>query len=85
MNILFCIYQLDFADHIALAYLSAIARKRGHSTHLCVLKETDLSEKVRVIKPEIIAYSGLVVGFDALVAANREARREHDFIAIMGV
>lgn len=84
MKILFCIYQLDFADHIALAYLSAVARELGHERFLCVLKGGDLQESIALVKPDVVAYSANVWGFEELVAAHQAARKRYDFIAIMG-
>lgn len=57
MKILFCIYKLDFADHIALSYLSAIARQLNHTSYLCSLDSNDLVAAVSKIKPDIVAYS----------------------------
>jgi len=84
MKVLFCIYQLDFADHIALAYLSAVAKNLGHRTYLCVLKDEDLVQKVKEIQPQVVAYSANVWGFEEMVAAHKVARRSGDFISIMG-
>ncbi|MBI2440798.1 MAG: cobalamin B12-binding domain-containing protein, partial [Lentisphaerae bacterium] len=84
MKILFCIYQLDFADHIALAYLSAVARELGHERFFCVLKDGNLSDSIAQIKPNVVAYSANVWGFEELVAAHQAARKRHKFLAIMG-
>ena len=58
MKILFCIYQLDYADHIALAYLSAVAKALGHDTCLCVLKTENLTEHVKNLQPDVVAFYG---------------------------
>lgn len=84
MKILFCIYQLDFADHIALSYLSAVAREMGHSTFLCVLGDSSLMERVAEVSPDVVAYSANVWGFREMVAAHREARAQQLFVSIMG-
>jgi hypothetical protein len=84
MNIIFCIYELDFADHIALAYLSAVARERGHARYFCCLQDSDLAEMVKRIRPDIVAYSANIYGFEELVRAHRAAARAHEFVAIMG-
>ena len=84
MKILFCIAQLDFADHISLAYLSAIARERGHTTHLCVLQNSSLDEKIREVKPDVVAYSTNIQGFQELLNQHKAARKRHPFISIMG-
>lgn len=84
MKVLFTIAQIDFADHIALAYLSAAARELRCQSHLCVLTEERLSDAVLRVKPDVVAYSANVIGFPAIVAAHREARLKHPFISILG-
>ncbi len=84
MKILFCIYKLDFADHISLAYLSAIAKRRGCSTHLCILTEGSLSEKVKELKPDVVAYSTNIEGFDVMLAEHKKALKIQKFHSIMG-
>jgi len=84
MKILFVIHQLGFADHISISYLSAIAKKSGHSTYFCVLDNDDFLTMVRQIKPHVIAYSVNIMGYEATVEANRQARKIHEFVSIMG-
>ena len=87
MNILFCIYELDFADHIALAYLSALAKQRGHHTFLCVLQQEALDAAVARCEPSIIAYSANIQGARELVAAHgalMAGRGGEPIISIMG-
>ncbi|MEW5911535.1 MAG: radical SAM protein [Thermodesulfobacteriota bacterium] len=84
MNILFCIYQLDYADHISLAYLSAVAKKLGHNTNICILSDCDLNDKITSYRPDIVAYSTNIYGYDHLLASHKAAARKHDFISIMG-
>ncbi len=84
MKILFVIDQLDFADHIALSYLSAIARQLGHSTNVCVLGDDNFLQILESVKPDVVAYSVNVLGFSAVVDAHKAARDKHKFISIMG-
>ncbi|MBU0715136.1 MAG: B12-binding domain-containing radical SAM protein [Verrucomicrobia bacterium] len=84
MKILFCIYQLDFADHIALAYLSAVAKQRGHQTFLCILHTDHLAEKVAFIQPEVVAYSANIWGFKEMIKAHKEVSQTHRFVSILG-
>lgn len=84
MRVLFCIQTIDYADHIAIPYLSAVAKAAGHTTALHINDRGSLNEAVTRLRPDVVAYSSNVLGFDALVEANRQARRHHDFQAIMG-
>lgn len=84
MNILFCIYQLDYADHISLAYLSAIAKGLGHTTHLCCLQTDNLSRKVGEHRPEVVAFSANIYGFEEMVWEHKKALKTKPYISIMG-
>ena len=84
MKVLFVIDELGFADHIAIAYLSAMAKQLNHSTYLCVLEDQHFLEQVDEIKPDVIAYSANVMGFERIVASHKQARQRHDFVAILG-
>lgn len=84
MKILFVIKQLDFADHIAIPYLSAIAKQIGWDTELCVLNKTDLSDKIAVSRPEVVAFSANILSFEDMVAAHKIARTRFNFKSIMG-
>lgn len=84
MRILFVIHQLGFADHISISYLSAIAKQSGHSTYFCVLEDDDFPAMVSQIEPEVIAYSVNILGYEKTIEANRQARKIHDFVSIMG-
>lgn len=84
MKVLFVIHQLDFADHIAIAYLSAIAKQRGHFTYFCCLKDGDLVLAVKDIRPDVVAYSVNIVGFAGILEAHKQAVKVLKFISIMG-
>lgn len=84
MKILFVVPQLDFADHIAVAYLSAIAKALKHETFFCNLARQDMLTMVSKIRPEVIAYSVNILGFPDIVKVNKEARKISNFTAIMG-
>ena len=61
MNILFVIHTLDYADHISISYLSAIAKELGHLTYLCILDKDDLVDgkprKIFVMADENITWN----------------------------
>lgn len=84
MKILFTIAQLDFADHIAIAYLSAIAKDLGHFTYFCTFDHNDFLEEIIRIKPDVVAYSVNTMGFKQIVENHKKAKREHRFVSIMG-
>jgi len=89
VKILFATHDLSFADHIAISYLSAVAKQVGHSTYFCTLEKErfsskDLLSQIKDVKPDIVAYSVNIVGFKRVVELNKKARAVHDFIAILG-
>lgn len=84
MKILFVIYQLDFADHIAISYLSAIAKQLNHLTYFCSLDSNNLVSKIEDIRPDIVAYSVNIMGFEKIIEEHKKAKQIHKFISIMG-
>jgi len=82
MKILFCIHQIDFCDHIALPYLSAIAKKRGHTTDMCILP--DFEKKLEEVRPDIVAFSLNIVGFDRIVEAHKRLKSTYGYRSIAG-
>lgn len=84
LKVLFVIKQLDYADHIAIPYLSAIAKQLGWSTDLCVIDNVDLSNKIGLYQPDVVAYSANILSFDAMVSSNETAQKKHKYISIMG-
>lgn len=84
MKILFVVYQLDYADHIAIAYLSAMARRLGHLTYFCSLDSNDLISKIKEIKPNIVAYSANIMGYEKIIEEHKKSKQIYQFISIMG-
>jgi anaerobic magnesium-protoporphyrin IX monomethyl ester cyclase len=84
MRILFVIQQLGFADHIAISYLSAIAKQLNHETYFCSLTSHNLYEMADTVKPDLVAYSANMIGFEELVEANRKVQDIHKCLTIMG-
>lgn len=84
LNIIFVIDTLSYADHIAIACLSAVAKQKGHITHLCLLSNSDLKTLVLKIKPDVVAYSANVLSFKNIIKSHKESRSVHQFISILG-
>src|SRR5215469_2697108 len=86
-KVLFVVGELDFADQIAVAYLSAIARnvKTGQwTTFFCDLKVDNLQALVENIKPDVVAYSSNIATHGLICTQNRSARVKHDYVSILG-
>lgn len=78
------IHDLGFADHIAVAHLSSIAKLLNHQTFFCSLDRNDLIATVNEIKPDIVAYSVNIIGYRKTIEAHKIATEKHNFISIMG-
>jgi len=84
MKVLFVVRKLDFADHIAIPHLSAMARALGWNRYFCDFSRDKLEPLVADLRPDVIAYSANVDGWSELAAANKRLRERHRFVAIMG-
>ncbi len=84
MKILFVIHDLSFADHLAVGYLSAIAKQLNHSTFFCALDRHDFITTINEVKPDVIGYSVNIIGFRKTIEAHKKATKIHNFVSIMG-
>ena len=84
MKVLFVIAQLDYADHIAVPFLSAIAGELGWQSSLCVLDADDFPGTLEQLRPEVVAYSANVIGFEGIRSAHAAVRSRHRFTSILG-
>jgi len=57
MKILFATQDVDFYTPLGLMQISAMAKQRGDETYLTVLSREDILDKIKKIKPDIVAYS----------------------------
>ena len=84
MKVLFVIDSIDFADHIAISYLSAIAKQLNHTTYICILKDKSLLSMINKVKPEVVAYSVNIMGYKNIIKQHKLAKKKYNFISIMG-
>lgn len=84
MRILFCIYELGFADNIGIGFLSAVAKNRGHETYFMSMDKQNLLNKISELHPDVVAYSATIIGYNDMIEKNKIARKFYDFISIMG-
>ena len=71
MKILFVIKEEDPIDPMSVELLSALAKRAGHETFLNVLQHRILSENLRKIEPDVVAYSGKTGEHNTFFKANR--------------
>lgn len=88
MKILFINKFLDkhtiYRVPLGILYLSAALKKAGHQVFICEPKRENVLEKVKRVKPDIIAYS-LRTGFHRYyIDLNRRLKEEFSFFSIFG-
>ncbi len=71
MKILFVIKEEDPIDPMSVELLSALAKRAGHETFLNVLQHRNLSETLRKVEPDLVAYSGKTGEHNTFFKANR--------------
>ena len=62
MKILFVIKTVDYIDPMGVMLLSAIAKQKGHTTHVYVLQGRKLIEDIRAMSPDIVAFASTKTG-----------------------
>jgi hypothetical protein len=86
MKIMFVMVKEDYIDPMNIELLSAIAKREGHETFLNVLEHGNLMEEVRVIRPDIVAYSAKTGESNVMFRANRsiKATYKDKIFTVMG-
>ena len=86
MKILFVIKEEDPIDPMNVELLSAFARREEHETFLNVLQHKNLSEDLRRIQPDIVAYSGKTGEHKTFFKVNRMVKESYGdrILTIMG-
>ena len=57
MKVLFVERDVEYIDPMNVQLLSALAKRRGHSTFVTILSHDDLDADLRRIKPDVVAFS----------------------------
>ena len=71
MKILFIHKEEDPIDPMQIELLSAFAKREGHETFLNILQHKNLSETLRNVRPDIVAYTGKTGEHKTLFKVNR--------------
>lgn len=85
MRILFAVQTIDFIDPLGMMLVSALAKNKGHNTHLAVISREDLLERIARLKPDIVAYSASTGEHKYYIEANKAVKaRFPEVFTIMG-
>ena len=71
MKILFIHKEEDPIDPMQIELLSALAKREGHDTFLNILEHRNLSDTLRKVRPDVVAYTGKTGEHNTLFRANR--------------
>lgn len=85
-KLLFCIKDIDYADHIAIAYLSSVAKDNNRNyhwdVHFCLLD--DLPGTLNHFHPDVVAYSSNIATHRDIVNVNSSMKLIHKYTSILG-
>lgn len=85
MKILFIVKTIDFIDPQGIMQLSAIAKTRGFQVFLAILSRENIFKKIKIIEPQVIAYSASTGEHKYYLKVNEEIKRRFpDIFTIMG-
>jgi radical SAM superfamily enzyme YgiQ (UPF0313 family) len=85
MKILFIVQTIDYIDPIGIMLMSALAKEKGHSTHLGILTRENIIDKIRKLYPDVVAYSASTGEHKYYFEINKIIKSEFkDIFTIMG-
>lgn len=85
MKIMFVERIVEYIDPMNVELLSALARRGGHATFLCILQEDDLEQELRRIKPDVVAFSAKTGEHSIYLEAARAVKRfSKSILTVMG-
>lgn len=84
MKIAFIIKKLSISDPLGIQYLSAALKKAGHQTYLICSAKENLFEKLKDIKPDIVAYSITTGTHQEMILLNNKIKKNFGIYSIFG-
>ncbi|OAN54995.1 B12-binding domain-containing radical SAM protein [Magnetospirillum moscoviense] len=74
MKILFVTSHLFYSEPLGVMLLSAIAKRKGHQTRLCVLTRQSMEEALREFEPDVIGYSTITANEQFFIDGDNEVK-----------
>jgi len=84
MKIVFIIKKLSISDPMGIMYLSASLKKAGHETDLICFAKENLFERLRELKPDVVAYSITTGMHQELISINKEIKKRLKIYSVFG-
>lgn len=84
MRILFVVKSIDFIDPLGPAYISAVAKQKGHETQLAIMDRENVLDRIKSWSPDIIAYSSVTGEHRFYMELNKEVKKKFKVFTVMG-
>lgn len=84
MKIVFIIKKLSISDPMGIMYLSAALKKAGHQTDLICFAKENLFEKLKKLKPDVVAYSLTTGMHQEYISINKEIKKHFKIYSVFG-
>jgi len=84
MKIVFIINTITISDPLGIMYLSSALKRAGHETDLICFKKENVFQKLKELKPDIIAYSITTGNHKEYIALNKEIKKSFDIYSVFG-
>lgn len=84
MKIAFIINKLSISDPLGIQYLSAALKKAGHQTYLICSAKENAFEKLKEIKPDIVAYSVTTGKHQEMILLNKKIKENFQVYSVFG-
>ncbi len=84
MKIVFIIKKLSISDPMGIMHLSSSLKKAGHQTDLICFAKENLFEKMKELKPDVVAYSITTGMHQELILINQEIKKHFKVYSVFG-
>ncbi|MDP2925977.1 MAG: radical SAM protein [Nanoarchaeota archaeon] len=84
MKIVFIIKMITISDPLGIMILSSVLKKSGHDTDLVCFKTDNVFEKLKELKPDIVAYSITTGNHKEYIELNKKIKKELKVYSIFG-
>lgn len=81
---LFILRDIRMCERLGIMYLSAVAKKRGHTTDLIATDVDEIDEKMKSYKPDVLAYSIHTGEHKHAISLNMELKKKYNFFSVFG-
>jgi radical SAM superfamily enzyme YgiQ (UPF0313 family) len=84
MRVMFIVNDLGVNEPFGPMILSAVLKQKGHETFMGVIQKEDVMEKIKTLKPDMLAYSMMSVDMVDMKKFNDEVRKKINIFTLLG-